>query len=45
VWSGPQFESIDVPGALSRRAFDINARGTVVGDYTDEKNKVRGLSP
>ena len=28
VWYGPQLESIEVPGALSTRAFAIYARGT-----------------
>jgi hypothetical protein len=30
------WESIDVPGAVGTRAFGINARGDVVGSYTDQ---------
>jgi hypothetical protein len=29
------FESINVPGAVGTRAFGINARGDIVGSYTD----------
>jgi uncharacterized membrane protein len=29
------FESIDVPGAVGTRAFGINARGDIVGSFTD----------
>lgn len=29
------FRSIDVPGAVATRAFGINARGEIVGSYTD----------
>ena len=30
-----EFVSIDVPGAIATRAFGINARGDIVGSYTD----------
>jgi hypothetical protein len=43
VRSGAGFESVDVPSALSTRAFGINESGTVVGNYTDANNKVRGF--
>ena len=38
-----RFTRIDVPGAAQTQAFGINARGVVVGEYTDSAGKVHGF--
>lgn len=37
------FHSIDVPGAIATRAFGINARGVIVGSYTDATGTTYGF--
>jgi probable HAF family extracellular repeat protein len=37
------FRSIDVPGAVATRAFGINARGEIVGSYTDATGTTYGF--
>jgi uncharacterized membrane protein len=37
------FHSIDVPGAVATRAFGINARGDIVGSYTDATGATYGF--
>ena len=38
-----RFTPIDFPGAVATTAFGINARGEVVGSYTDSSNKTHGF--
>ena len=41
--SDPKFTTIDVPGAISTVAQDINSEGDIVGLYTDAANKMHGF--
>jgi probable HAF family extracellular repeat protein len=41
--SAARFQSIDVPGARDTRAFGINARGEIVGSYTDATGTTHGF--
>src|SRR5215471_7607039 len=39
---GPTFTAIDVPGAISTNAFDINRAGDIVGDYVGADGHTHG---
>jgi uncharacterized membrane protein len=39
---GPNFTAIDVPGAISTNAFDINHAGDIVGDYVSADGHTHG---
>jgi probable HAF family extracellular repeat protein len=41
--SATGFRSIDVPGAVATRALGINARGEIVGSYTDAAGMTHGF--
>lgn len=43
LWEDREFSSIDFPGARFTRAFGINARGDIVGQYVDASNRTHGF--